>query len=878
MQTQLGFSRVISLLFGMVICAVAGLASADPPARVGRLSYISGAVSFSPAGEQDWVEAAINRPLIAGDRLWVDAGARAELQVGSSVVRMGANTSVTLVNLDDRVLQLQLSQGTVAVRVRRLGPRDLVEVDTPNLAYSVKRPGRYRLEVDTKSPDTTVLVREGQGEVYGDGASYIVKAGQNYRFFGTDLGDYDSIPAPRRDALDTWSDERDRRGDKSVAARYVSRDVVGYEDLDEYGSWRTAEGYGNVWVPNRVASDWTPYQNGHWSWVEPWGWTWIDDAPWGFAVSHYGRWANMRGTWGWVPGPVRAQPVYAPALVAFIGGDNFRLSTSSGSGGAVGWFPLAPREVYRPSYAVSRGYINNINTSNTTVNTTTITNVYNNTNVRNITYVNRQVAGAVTAVPHSAFVQSEPVAKHSTRISRDEAARAPVTPVAAVTPVETSVHGGGARSGRRPPPEDRARPIVSKAPPPPPPVPFAAKQHELAQNPGMPLAAAALAAAAVAASKTAAPAPAPVKVVAPTQPAVAPPAQPPGGRRGADNGDSRRGSRFESRTGQQPPEVQKGSPQPGAAPSTQGAQRTPPTGSPVPDSQKGQRPFEGRKGEQPPEAPKAPPPPLTTPAPQEAPKAPPVSVPRPPEEPKGQRLFEGRKGPPAPEPQKAPQPPVIAPAAPEAPKAPPVSVPRPPEEQKGQRPFEGRRGGAPASDAQQGQEGRDNRRGPPDSQRGPQSPEGRDSRRGPQPPVSAPTPPEAPKAPPPPVSAPRPPEPPKAPPAPVSIPRPPEPPPAPPPPVRAPEPPKAPAPPVSAPRPPEPPKAPPPPVSVPRPPEPPKAPPPPAPPPPPPAPVAPLPLPPAPPASPPKPPEAQKAPPGKSEGRKKGDDVDDRKK
>ncbi len=663
MQEKHSRNRLIALLFGAATLILAGWASADPPARVARLGYISGAVSFSPAGEDDWVEARINRPLITGDRLWVDAGARAELQVGSAVFHMGGGTSVTLLNLDNRVAQLQVAQGTLNVRVRRLGPRDVVEVDTPNLAYSIRRPGGYRIDVDPAGDATTVVTRNGQAEVYGEGAAYLVNAGQTYRFSGTSLRDYEYLEATRDDEFDRWSYARDRRGDNSVSARYVSRDVIGYEDLDEYGSWRRAEGYGNVWVPNRVPAGWAPYRDGHWAWVDPWGWTWVDDAPWGFAVSHYGRWANLGGTWGWVPGPVRAQPVYAPALVAFIGGGDFRLAISSGNIGSVGWFPLGPRDVYRPSYPVSRTYFNNVNTSNTTVNNTTITNVYNNTSVTNVTYVNQRVPGAVIAVPAAAFAQSRPVAKAAIPVSKEAIAKAPVTPVAAVAPVQTSVHGGAPR-GRRPPAETQARPVVAKAPPPPAPVPFAAKQSALAANPGKPLDAAALAAV-----KPAAPAPAPaVKVVRPAQPAVAPPKQQaaaPGGRK--------------------PPEAQK-APQP-------------------PEAQEG-RPPEAKKGPRPPEAQKAPQPPVSAPQspvsvsrppetpkgpPQEAQKAPPppVSVPRPPETPQGPRQ-EAQKAPPPvnvprpPEAQKAPPPPVSVPRPPEAQKAPPppMSAPRPPEVQK----------------------------------------------------------------------------------------------------------------------------------------------------------------------------------------------------
>ena len=505
-------NRVIALLVGVVAFACAGWASADPPARVARVAYTNGAVSFSPAGENDWVQATMNRPLITGDRLWADAGARAELQIGSAVIHVSGSTDTTLLNLDDRVAQLQLAQGTLKVRVRRLDPNDVFEVDTPNLAFSIRRPGEYRVDVDPDGNATTVVVRSGQAEVYGEGAAYVIDARQSYRFAGTGLRDYDRYAAlPQPDEFDRWSDDRNRRGDNSASARYVSRDVIGYEDLDEYGTWRADEGYGNVWVPTHVVAGWAPYRDGHWAWIDPWGWTWVDDAPWGFAVSHYGRWANIRGTWGWVPGPVAARPVYAPALVAFIGGNNFQLSISTGNVGGVAWFPLGPRDVYRPAYPVSRGYFTNINTSNTVINNTNITNVYNNPNVTNVTYVNRQVPGAIVAVPAAAFVRSQPVARSAVAVSKEVIGTAPVAGVAAVAPVHESV-SGAAPPGRKPPPELMERAVVAKAAPPPAPVPFAAKQPALAANPGKPLYLAALAAV-----KPAAPVPARlVKLVGPS--------------------------------------------------------------------------------------------------------------------------------------------------------------------------------------------------------------------------------------------------------------------------------------------------------------------------------------------------------------------------
>ena len=508
-------NRLAALLPGIVALALTGWAMADPPARVARLGYFSGEVSFSPAGENEWVQGTINRPLTSGDRLWITSGARAELQIGVATLRMSGSTSVTLLNLDDRVAQLELAQGTLNIRVRRLSTNQVFEIDTPNLAFSLRRPGDYRIEVDPAGDATTVLVRSGEADVYGEGSAYTLGPSQSYRYYGTGLRDYENVKRPRVDEFDRWAIDRDRRAEKSGSLRYVSPDVIGYEDLDANGTWRTVAGYGNVWVPSRVEAGWAPYRDGHWSWVEPWGWTWVDDAPWGFAVSHYGRWANLGGTWGWVPGPARQQAVYAPALVAFVGGSNFRLSVSSGNVGGVAWFPLAPRDVYRPSYSVSREYFTRVNASNTVINNTNITNVYNN-NSTNITYVNQRVPGAVVAVPTTAFVQSQPVSRAAVRLSSELIVSAPVSALAAVAPVQRSVIGPAAPAAK--PAMNRVeRPVVARTAPPPPPVAFAARESALAAAPGKPLATAEV----QRLKPGPAPVPAPqVVVAAPVKPAV----------------------------------------------------------------------------------------------------------------------------------------------------------------------------------------------------------------------------------------------------------------------------------------------------------------------------------------------------------------------
>jgi hypothetical protein len=479
--------RWLALATGLLLALSAFQAQADPPGRAARLSYLSGNVSFAPAGEDDWDQAAINRPMTAGDRLWAEQGSRAEIQLGGTSVRVGDATAVSLLNLDDDIAQLQLTEGRLQVRVRHLQQGQSVEVDTPHLAFMLREPGAYRIDVDPDGRATTIAMREGQGEATGEGVAYWVQAGQVQRFVGDAQPDETFANAAPPDEFDGWAASRDQRVVQSVSAQYVSPDVIGYEDLDDEGSWSADVSYGNVWYPRAVPVGWAPYRNGHWTWVDPWGWTWVDDARWGFAVSHYGRWASIRGRWGWIPGPRRERAYYAPALVAFVGGPNFSLSISTGGSSAgVAWFPLGPREVYRPAYRVSPTYFERVNISNTVVDKTVIKNVYVN-KVTNITYVNRRVPGAVVAVPRNAFVESQSVAKVVVKAPKTVIESREVMEAAPVAPTEKSVHGGMARASGQPPTQAFTRAVVARTPPPPAKPAFAVVKAKLEAQPGKPL-------------------------------------------------------------------------------------------------------------------------------------------------------------------------------------------------------------------------------------------------------------------------------------------------------------------------------------------------------------------------------------------------------
>ncbi|HUK17232.1 MAG TPA: DUF6600 domain-containing protein [Bryobacteraceae bacterium] len=476
-------SSMALLLSALAVSAWAD--AGDPPSRVARLNLLLGPVSFRPGSIEDWAPATLNYPLTIGDHLWTEAGSKAELHVGSTAIRMDGQTALAVLNLDDRIVQLSVTGGAIDVHIRYLGENESFEVDTPNVAISLLRPGDYRINADGDQNTTFAVVRAGEAEVTGGGAAFPIRADEGAQITGTDSVQQQMGPAPPPDGFDQWAMDRDRREASIVAARYVPREMIGYEDLDQYGVWRNVPPYGWVWIPTGVAPGWAPYRFGHWAWVDPWGWTWIDDAPWGFAPFHYGRWAFAAGMWVWAPGRivVGVRPVYAPALVAFVGGPRFGVAVGLGGGvGVAAWFPLGPGEVYRPAYHVSAVYVQNVNIVH-------VSNVTVIDNVTSVHYVNQTVVGAVTVVPHAAFAAGRPVAVAAVAVRPGVMAQAEIVESARVVPTREAVlgHGGAVVVVHAPPARFVERTVVARNAPPPPPVAFAAKEQALRANGGRPL-------------------------------------------------------------------------------------------------------------------------------------------------------------------------------------------------------------------------------------------------------------------------------------------------------------------------------------------------------------------------------------------------------
>ena len=449
--------------FALVFWVAFALIGFDPklaPAQeqypaVARLSFVSGPVTYSRGDDPDeWDDAIENVPLTIGDRIYSPQDGRAELQLSSgNFVRLAPRTYFSTLNLSDDIDQFYLGEGVASFNIRRMESDELIEIDTPNVSVTLDEPGLYRIVVD-EDGNSRITVRRGRATVAASGQQIAVENSE-IRVYGVDSPRYEIVGLPATDAFDRWVSERDDRYERSYseAYRYASEDIIGVEDLSDYGRWEQIPEHGYAWTPTRVAVGWLPFSDGRWFWQDPWGWTWISNQRWGWATSHYGRWTPYRSRWYWVPIRPRTRVRYVPAVVEFV-----RVRDH------VGWFPLHPRDRYMPWWE--------------------------RRDRRNVTYVNRT---HVTIVNQNTFISARPINKYIVRdsvILRDaRSGRFASEPLP--IPNRSSlrvISESGVRRGVMPSTTVINRAAVVRTAPPAPPPTFREKLPEIQKNQGKPIA------------------------------------------------------------------------------------------------------------------------------------------------------------------------------------------------------------------------------------------------------------------------------------------------------------------------------------------------------------------------------------------------------
>ena len=427
-------SSLVNSVFGLLVGALMlpGVALAQVPDRVGRVAYLAGDVQFYSESAQAWLPAQLNAPVTSRNSLYTGSDGRAEIRFGSTAVALDTHTQFDIHVLDDTNFKAAVTRGSVSLRVRQIESDESCEVMAPGASYTMLQAGRIRIDVADSGSSVTVLAGLVNASVVG-GSSAMVESGQA---LSAENGGFGRSSA-RSSALDIWAEQRDNANRGGQSARYVSSNMTGYEELDANGRWASDPDYGNVWYPTTyVTPGWAPYRDGRWAYVAPWGWTWIDAAPWGFAPFHYGRWVLIGTRWAWMPGAYVRRPSYAPALVGFIGGSaggGGAISISVGTRPAVGWYPLPPWERYQPAYGHHDRHLQNTNNFKIA---TPPASAWRTVEYHRVSA--NQVQGA-TVVSREAFVDSRPVRAAALAVAAPVLAARSVAAIPVAAPTRSGV-------------------------------------------------------------------------------------------------------------------------------------------------------------------------------------------------------------------------------------------------------------------------------------------------------------------------------------------------------------------------------------------------------------------------------------------------------
>lgn len=451
--------KILLAAFAATLLALAPTPStAQEPEIPGaaRLGFVSGTVSIEPANVDEWGEAVPNLPLGPGDRIYTDSDGRAEIQVGQSLVRIGPNTDIIFMRDVPDGIAFYMVNGEAVVHEFGVWQGQYFLLGTPAGSATITgtQPGEFRVDSHLKDQGRA-LFSVYSGNVYmmsGPDFAQVLGGGQAAVVTGA-AGNVQMASIPAADDLYSWSQSRDAIFMHPVSYRYVSPHIPGAAELDAAGDWQPGTQYGAVWFPRSVPAGWAPYHYGHWVNHAPWGWMWVEDESWGYAPFHYGRWVAMNGRWGWIPGPVTARPIFAPALVAFAGGISF------GGAGVSVWFPLGPGEPYRPWYPCPPRYVNEVNIAN--IMPTAVIHVqtdYININVTNVTYVNRTIG--VSAMSQDDFASGRSAAKVSVKIDVHQMEHVTVLEKPEPKPTQASFVGG--RTPSKPVPVKTERPAGAR--------------------------------------------------------------------------------------------------------------------------------------------------------------------------------------------------------------------------------------------------------------------------------------------------------------------------------------------------------------------------------------------------------------------------------
>lgn len=365
-----GYFFTAGFLAVLMLGALMPAHAADPDTMYVR--YIEGSVNLSESGSPQSMEAVVNTPLIEGDTVATGPGGRTELFLkDGSMARIGKNSVMKVLAMDDKGVQFKLEQGSAYIVSQ--GSREVpIFLGTPLVALDITSPSTVGVDAYSNGINEISVLK---GSIFASQGPDRMLVRQGERLILRADG---SMPVVARlRAPDDWLRWNTGRDTAAVAGAgtsesytYLPEELRAYSsDLDTNGQWIYNPEYNYVWVPTVImVGTWSPYRHGRWAWIRG-SYVWVGYEPWGWVPYHYGRWVHdRRAGWCWVP-PKHRDVRWEPAHVAWVNSSRH-----------IGWVPLAPGERYdRRSAPV----IQQTNVYNTTYKNVTVERSYRNASVVN---------------------------------------------------------------------------------------------------------------------------------------------------------------------------------------------------------------------------------------------------------------------------------------------------------------------------------------------------------------------------------------------------------------------------------------------------------------------------------------------------------------
>jgi hypothetical protein len=282
----------------------------DSQARIVRISYVEGEVRLDNG--HGYESATMNVPLT--ERNWLQTGSDgwAEVQLeDGSLIRLAPNTVIAFTQLarassGGTLTTVDLDQGEAEFKITKHDDGDF-NVTVKRSTIALTHSGSFRVTSTNANP-LEVAVWKGEVGVSDteNGGEVAVKKNETFVLDPSDVARYALDKGADTDDLDQWSKQRDDFLSTYASARagYTQSPYqYGASDLNYYGQYYDAPGYGNVWQPNNVGIGWDPFSNGYWSYSPGFGYTWVSSYPWGWMPYRYGQWVFVNGRgWCWAPG------------------------------------------------------------------------------------------------------------------------------------------------------------------------------------------------------------------------------------------------------------------------------------------------------------------------------------------------------------------------------------------------------------------------------------------------------------------------------------------------------------------------------------------------------------------------------------------------